>query len=268
MPREEIKTLDQLSTGQLREFLKGYTGNWRLDVPRLKGVAPPPIQKPYPAGVTLVDLISPDKLTVGNCPLPEAINRRRSRTGYTDDPLSGEVLSFLLWSTQGVSEIVRGENGAVAYHRRTVPSGGARHPFETYVLAARVSDLEPRLYRFLPVEHKLLPLSDDRHLMERVMEGCYRQEFVGRAAAVFLWTAIPFRTEWAYGYVAHRMIAIEIGHVCQNLYLAAEAVGMGACAVLGYDQGVLDRLLGVDGDEEFTLYVATVGGVPQEPGAP
>ena len=70
---------------------------------------------------------------------------------------------------------------------------------------------------------------------------------------------MPYRTEWKYTYLAHRMIAMEAGHVCENLYLAAQSCGTGCCAALSYDQPHVDELLGVDGQEEFALYVACVG---------
>ena len=79
----------------------------------------------------------------------------------------------------------------------------------------------------------------------------------------FVWTAIPYRMEWRYGMAAHKVIAIDAGHVCQNLYLACEAVDAGTCAIAAYDQERMDRLLGVDGSEEFTVYLASVGKIAE-----
>ena len=79
------------------------------------------------------------------------------------------------------------------------------------------------------------------------------------AAVVFVWTAIPYRAEWRYSIIAHKDIAIEAGHICQNLYLVCEAVGAGTCAVTSYHQKKIDELIGVDGEEEFTVYLAPVG---------
>ena len=82
---------------------------------------------------------------------------------------------------------------------------------------------------------------------------------MGNAAVVFAWTTIPARAEWRYGHVAHKMIAMDSGHVCQNLYLACGAIRAGTCAVDAYNQEKMDALLGVDGQEEFVVYVAPVG---------
>jgi nitroreductase len=65
--------------------------------------------------------------------------------------------------------------------------------------------------------------------------------------------------EWRYHLAAHKVIAIDAGHVCQNLYLASAAIGGGTCAVAAYHQEIMDQLLGVDGNDEFVIYLAAVG---------
>ena len=84
---------------------------------------------------------------------------------------------------------------------------------------------------------------------------------MSKAAVNFFWTTIPARMEWRYGLAAHKTIALDAGHVCQNLYLACEAVGAGTCAIAAYDQEAFDAMLGLDGDTEFTIYLAPVGKV-------
>jgi SagB-type dehydrogenase family enzyme len=76
-----------------------------------------------------------------------------------------------------------------------------------------------------------------------------------------IWTTIPYRMEWRYGAAAHKVIALDAGHVCQNLYLACEAIGAGTCAVAAYHQELMDQFLRVDGTDEFTIYIAPVGKV-------
>jgi nitroreductase len=57
------------------------------------------------------------------------------------------------------------------------------------------------------------------------------------------------------------LIAIDAGHICENLYLAVETIRAGTCAIGAYDQTRIDKLLGIDGVEEFTFYIAPVGRV-------
>jgi SagB-type dehydrogenase family enzyme len=259
------RSLDQLSFEQLRTFLKGHTaGDWRDASDMKRGEPAPPLQKPYPEDATLIDLVEPGDIKCGNAPLRKVINQRRSRREYTDGSLTNEELSFLLWCTQGISAYSRYDNGEIAYHLRTVPSGGSRHPFETYLVIKRVEGMAPGLYRFLAVEHKLLLIREAGDLSAAVRKACYGQKHIGDAAVVFVWAAMPYRTEWKYGCVSHRMIAMEAGHICQNLYLAAESIGAGACANLGYHQHAMDQLIGVDGKDEFAIYVASVGKIAAE----
>ncbi len=187
-------------------------------------------------------------------PLLDVLRRRRSRRKYTAEPLSLEELSFLLWSTQGIEELTQG--GKVSL--RPAPSAGARHPFETYLLVNNVTGVPVGLYRYLPLDHKLCLLAAGPDLARRV-HAASRDQFVLGSAATFIWTALPYRSEWRYASLAHKMIAVDIGHVCENLYLAAESIGAGTCAVGVYDQELIDAALGVDGVDELTIYMAPVG---------
>jgi SagB-type dehydrogenase family enzyme len=218
----------------------------------------PPVEKPYPRDAQLIDLVAPEDISLGTMPLRDVIARRKSRRKYSDKPLSLEDLSFLLWATQGVREKRQGSSGEWTF--RTVPSGGSLHTFETYLFINRVDSVEPGLYRYLPLEHKLLPMPNAVS-PEQVTEACMGQSFAGSGAVTFIWTTIPYRMEWRYTVVAHKVIAIDAGHLCQNLYLAAESIGCGTCAIGAYTQNKMDALLGVDGEDELTIYVAPVGRV-------
>ena len=254
-----VKTLSEVPTDRQRIFLKGHAGDYRAGSDRVKGLSSPPIQKPYADGSALVDLVASEQIKLGRKPLAEVINSRRSRRDYSEEALSLEELSYLLWSTQGIQKINKDEAGNVESQFRTVPSGGARHPFETYLLINRVSGVPAGVYRYLAVEHKLLPLFSGDGLAQRISAACYGQEWTGKSAVTFVWAAVPYRTEWKYAYVSPKMIAIEAGHVCQNLYLAVESIDAGVCALLGYNQVELDNLLGIDGKDEFAVYMAAVG---------
>jgi SagB-type dehydrogenase family enzyme len=242
-----------------RKYLKNQTlpGMSEMETAQVKGLPLPPIQKPYPEGAGLIDLVSPAEFTLGRMALIDAIRGRESRRKYTEEPLSLEELSFLLWATQGVRELIR--NGLVTL--RTVPSGGGMHPFETYLLVNRVEGVEPGIYRYLAIEHKLYQEVAGKTRIERIGEICNEQHFVGEGAVVFVWAVRPYRTEYRYGEDSLKDILISVGHICQNLYLACESIGAGTCATVAYQQEPLDDLIGVDGDDEVVLYLAPVGKV-------
>jgi SagB-type dehydrogenase family enzyme len=243
-----------------RKYLKNQTlpGMSEIETDQMKGLPVPPVQKPYSKDAELIDLVNPEKFTLGNMPLIEAIRNRRSRRNFTQESLTLEELSFLLWATQGVETLIH--NGLVTI--RTVPSGGAMHPFETYLLINRVNGLDPGLYRYLALNHKLLKLnSEGLDLPSRINEAANGQSFIGEGAVVFVWTVRPYRTEYRYGEDSLKDILISVGHICENLYLACESIGAGTCAIVAYDQKLLDGLVGVDGEDEIALYLAPVGRV-------
>ena len=221
-----------------------------------QGLPAPPMQKPCPADVSKIDLPSGKNtlIKLGKMPVGEAIAFRESVRQYKPDPLTLEELSALLWATQGVRCLVSPESAL-----RSVPSAGARHAFETYLVVNRVETLPAGLYRYLPFEEKLAQLTLGDDIRHKAADACFGQNFIAASAVAFFWTVIPARMEWRYDLAAHKVIAIDAGHVGQNLYLACQSIDAGCCAVAAYDQSACDQLLGVDGEEEFTIYLAPVG---------
>jgi len=245
-------------TGIYRFFLKD-TIRKSIDfrtTDQSRGVPAPPVEKPFDPAAPRVRLPSPDQWAplIGKTDLLSAISGRKSRRKFTSGSLSIEETAFLLWATQGIRKVA-GPHAAY----RTVPSAGARHSFETYLWVMRVDSLQPGLYRYLPVENELLVMGEVKHMEERLSRACLGQDFVARGAITFVWAALPYRMEWRYAHAAHRVILIDAGHVCQNLYLACEAIQAGTCAVAAYDQDLIDELIRVDGTDEFAVYLAPVG---------
>jgi SagB-type dehydrogenase family enzyme len=241
---------------EYRDFLKDIIRK-RVDFSRTAqslGREQPPWQKPYRPGQKKIPLEPAGQWSIPEVSLEKAIAGRRSRRKFAKSVLSIEELSFLLWATQGLRP-VRGAR----HNFRTVPSAGCRHALETYIIAFRVTGLDQAIYRYLPLDHALVEEGRWPGLEGVVAEATFGQRFCSTAAATFVWTTVPARMEWRYAEASYKVIALDAGHVCQNLYLASEAIGAGTCAVAAYDQEGMDRLLGVDGSEEFTIYLAPVG---------
>jgi len=246
---------------EYRKYLRNQTlpGMSEMETDMMKGLPIPAIQKPAPEGAHPIDLPSHESVwSLSDVRVSDAIRSRESRRAFTDQSISLDQLAYLLWATQGVRGLIR--DGLVTL--RTVPSGGGMHPFETYISVHRVKGLAPGLYRYLAIEHKLLPVTTDAEdLPDRWTAVANQQAYVGKSAAVFCWTARPYRTEYRYGDDSLKDLLISAGHICQNLYLACEALGLGTCATVAYQQDALDQLLGVDGFDEIPLYIAPVGAV-------
>jgi SagB-type dehydrogenase family enzyme len=252
-----IDSMDKELTKKYRSFLKDSIRKV-IDFSQTdqhRGIAPSPIEKPYEKDARLIDLPQYAQFEdIGKIDLISAIRNRESRREYSNKPISIEELSFLLWATQGIKRKLD-----PGHALRTVPSAGCRHALETYLCALNIQGLGKGIYRYLPLEHKLLFEFTEENLDRHIVQAALGQQYPGEAAITFIWTTVPYRMEWRYGIAAHKVIAIDAGHVCQNLYLACEAIGAGTCAMAAYDQERMDKLLRIDGQDEFTIYLASVG---------
>jgi SagB-type dehydrogenase family enzyme len=214
----------------------------------------PPLEKPAPDTSVTIPLPKPEEISVPPADLRSAIEDRRSIRRYCRDPLTLAELSYLLWCTQGIVHI---QEPCFTY--RNVPSAGGRHSFETYLLINRVGGLEPGLYRYRAFSHRLLAIDTSPGIGDRVMAACLGQAFVRASAVTFIWSSVIYRMAWRYSERSYRLVHLDAGHVCQNLYLATGQIGCGTCAIGAFDDELMARLIGADGQDEFVLYCAAVG---------
>lgn len=221
---------------------------------QMKGVPQPSLELGYDASGRIIDLPDPQECKVKAVTVSETIESRRSVRRFINKPVTLHELSYLLWCTQGVKEVI--PDSATF---RTVPSAGARHAFETYLLVNHVEGLKPGLYRFLAIDHKLVEIRTTEHIADDITDGCLGQEMAGKSAVTFIWTAVAQRMTWRYGERGYRYMHLDAGHVCQNLYLAAEAIDCGVCAIAAFDDDAMNRALALDGEKQFVIYIAVIG---------
>lgn len=224
---------------------------------RLMHKHPPERFKKYSKDDSMVSLPVPSKEVISKSDIFSCIDDRRSHRKFKNEKITLDELSYLLWATQGLS---KGQKGDI-YNRRTVPSGGGRHPFETYLVINNVEDVLPGVYRYSPLEHSLVFLYEPKNMRNKVVELSLDQDFVGEAPIVFFWSVVPYRSEWRYSVAAQKVILLDCGHLCQNLYISAESIGCGVCAIATYSQKMADSFLKLDGKEEFVAYLAPLGKV-------
>jgi SagB-type dehydrogenase family enzyme len=184
----------------------------------------------------------------------DAIQRRRSARKYSNQLMTLEELSQLLYNTGGINADRWGNK------LRSAPSAGALYPIEVYLVIHRVEGLEAGVYHYAVKDHALELLLAGNLRGEIVRHGLM-QEFLGQANLVLVFTAILQRLRWKYQERAYRYALIEAGHLGQNVYLAATSMGMGACAVGAFLDDNLNAMLGVDGRNEAAVYMLSVGKV-------
>ncbi len=182
----------------------------------------------------------------------DLLQRRRSQRKFSDQPLSFEDLSLLLWATQGITA------RAGSHLLRTAPSAGALYPIETYLAADRIDGLPPGLFHFNVRSFQLERLTHGA-AAAKVGAASLDQVFIGNAAVVFIWSAVLRRNMAKYGERGMRYICMDVGHICQNLQLAVEALARRSCPVAAIYDDELNALLGLDGVEESVIYLAPVG---------
>ena len=230
---------------QLTKYVRGSLPRHSLD-----WGAQPSLRKPYPDSVKTVSLPAP--LTGGGPALWAAIRSRRSIRSYKRKSLIPEELSQLLWAAQGATLKVRD------YHFRSAPSAGALYPVETYLVVNRVDEIKPGLYHY-DAPDETLQLLKAGNLGAQAAAAALDQSMADDAAVVFVWTAIVKRGKWKYLERAYRYIYLDAGHIGQNVYLAATALGLGCCAIGAFYDDEVNQFLGVDGVDECAIYMCAVG---------
>lgn len=210
----------------------------------------------YPKDAKLIHLPDMQGYNPHNNDLKAVIEDRRTNRRYdTNAILTIEQLSWFLWASQGMVKY----SEKTGLTLRNVPSAGSRHPFETYLLINRVESLTTGLYQFVPQEHAIYLLNDHPEIIEAINASTFNQKHVINASVNFIWVAEVYRTSWRYTERAYRYLFLDAGHVCQNLYLAAESEGNAVCAIGAFNDDAANQALGLDGHEKFVIYMASVG---------
>jgi SagB-type dehydrogenase family enzyme len=179
----------------------------------------------------------------GPLSLEEALARRRSQRTFTEEPLTAEMLSQLLWAYSGITH----EEGY-----RTAPSAGALYPLEIYLASAS------GFFHYEPRGHQLA-MRLERDLRREICRAALDQEAIIEAPAVFVVAAVYERTAVKYGRArAERYVHLEAGHAAQNLLLQAVSLDLGAVPIGAFDDGRLHRALGLPPDQR-PVYLIPVG---------
>ncbi|MBL0156756.1 MAG: SagB/ThcOx family dehydrogenase [Bryobacterales bacterium] len=184
----------------------------------------------------------------GTVPLETCLRQRRSVRDYTEQPLSLQQASQLLWAAMGAT------NPAGL---RTAPSAGAVFPVRAYVMAANVEGLTAGFYSYDVDRHdlSLLARGDKRRRLEKAAAD---QQCVGQSALLVVLTGYYRRLLREFGEGSQRLAAMEAGHIGQNFSLQATALGLGSIGLGKFDPTSLKMLLPIPQDEE-PLYLLLAG---------
>ena len=200
--------------------------------------------------------ILPPYTTTGDISVETALATRRSRRNFQDKPISTSQLSQILWAAYGITSPVP-DSPQLRGGLRTTPSAGALYPLEIYVIIGNVEGIEPGVFRYIPDGHKLIRIADG-DIRAELSDAAWGQRMVRDAPVSVFYSAVFSRMTGRYGERGIRYAYIELGHSAQNVYLQAEALGLGTVAVGAFDDARVREILGLPADED-PLYIMPLG---------
>ncbi len=236
--RKFLRVLLGIIAASIASFLYAFQKHFKQEAFNEKALINQvkPLEKPFLTGFMSVE---------------EAIAKRRSIRDYSKDPLTFQELSQLLWAAQGITDLKTGF--------RAAPSAGATYPLEVYVVIGSegVSGLEAGIYHYNPLtnELKLIVKGDFRNELSSAALG---QRWVKTAPINIVLTAVYERTTRVYGDRGIRYVHMEVGHVSENIYLQATALGLGTVAVGAFNDELVQKILNLP-KERKPLYIMPVG---------
>ena len=187
----------------------------------------------------------------GSLSVEEAIKHRRTVRSFSSKPITKEDLSQLLYAAQGITQ----DRG----FKRAAPSGGALYPLDVYTVAGEkgVEGLDAGIYHYIPLGHRIEHvITGDRN--EQLARASLQQMWMAGAPVNFVITAEYSRIRSKYGERGIRYAMIEAGHVGQNIFLQAEALGLKAGIVGAFEDLKVINVLGIPRKHE-PLLIMPVG---------
>jgi len=227
------------------KYIRNYLPQHQLD-----WLSKPDPFKTYPDAIKKIKL--PDPEFDKEIRFWQVILNRQSTRNFKNEPIKISHLSLLLFGMCGLTRIF--PQGAF----RTVPSAGGLYPIEMYPIINNIENLNKGIYHYNITNHSLELLKDGDFRVD-VAKACLDQQIAFNSAVNFVWTVIVARSKWKYLQRCYRYIYMDVGHIGQNFYLVAEALGLGACTIGAIYDDELNDLIGIDGIHETAIYVGVIG---------
>ncbi len=200
-----------------------------------------------------------DKVNVGKgkkTNLVKILKKRRSNRNFSREPISLKDLFQILLNSGGITFFTKQDDYSTS--KRNYPSAGARYPLEIYPLVINCSGIKKGLYHY-NVKNNLLELLLEDDLTKWIMKALGDERWILNASVIFIITTVMDRTRIKYGDRGYRYSLIEAGHLAQNICLLATELGLGSCAIGGFIDSEVDKLLDIINQKEFTVYLIVVG---------
>ena len=182
----------------------------------------------------------------GTVSVERAIKQRRTTRAFISRALNLSQLSQLLWAASGVTENIA--------FKRAAPSAGALYPMDVYVVVGQgsVTRIEAGVYHYEPREHRLSPVAQG-DMRSLVAKASLSQMWMANAPLTIVITVEYNRATVKYGKRGIRYAMIEAGHIGQNIFLQAQALGLDAGIVGAFHDGKLIDVMNIPSAHEPLL---------------
>jgi SagB-type dehydrogenase family enzyme len=199
--------------------------------------------RPAAAGQAGQEIQLPKPQTDGKMSVERAIATRRSVRQFAPGALTWAEIGQLAWAGQGITD--------AAGIKRAAPSAGALYPMELYIFTAE------GVFHYLPKTHQATRVmtGDQRPALSA---AALNQESIKQAPCVIVLAAVPERTRPKYKDRTPRYIAIEAGHIGENVLLEATALGLAGVPIGAFTDEKVGAVLGLKSGEE-PIYILAIG---------
>jgi SagB-type dehydrogenase family enzyme len=184
--------------------------------------------------------------------LESLIASRRTTREFSNEPLDFEVVSSLIFHSAGISTP---KEFGFDQAKRMYPSAGARYPIELYLVSNNIIGLERGIYHY-DVKNNMIEFLLKKNLKNYMVAATNSN--MGMVPAIIILSGVISRTEVKYGVNAYRFALLEAGHIGQNISLLSEKLNLGSCAMGGFDNDKISKLIDLT-DEEIPLYIFAIG---------
>jgi SagB-type dehydrogenase family enzyme len=182
----------------------------------------------------------------------DVILNRKSIRKFKRESISIAEVSLILFGMTGLTRIFP------QFAFRTTPSAGGLFPIEIYPVIINAEGIDKGIYHYNIKNHSLEALKLGNWAND-LTQACLDQKMVSNSNVTLVLTALIERSKWKYLQRCYRYIYLDAGHIGQNFYLAAEALGLGACTIGAIYDDELNELLDIDGINETAIYVGVLG---------
>ncbi len=180
---------------------------------------------------------------------------RRTNRVVERPAIGANQLIDCLYAGMGVTGAVRTPSGVQPL--TMTPSGGARNPYEAFIIANNVEGWAPGVYHYGALDNSFRMVRDGA--MQRPSQLLAGQDWVDPMPAIIILVAYLERTMWKYQDAnAYRVVLIEAGHIGQNIMLAATAHSLSACPTAALSHATVSEYLALDGILQTPVYALTL----------